>query len=71
MPDRHGPLRTTVGRYVDAVNDAGIREGAVLVHGTTLPSTEWVSDALGFVNDGEVPISPERSSLLAPAGARS
>lgn len=67
MPDRHGPMRTPVGRYVEAANGGDARLGAVVGYGSDIGMDDH---PLGPSFEESVTVSGEEFSVLAPAGLR-
>jgi hypothetical protein len=66
MADRHGPLRTPAGWFVERVNGGAISQGAALVYGDDLGVDALSTPFLENVSS----VSAENVSILVPAGLR-
>lgn len=66
MADRHGPLRTMIGRFVERVNGGRISDGAVVVSAAAYGVDELV---LGVV-EGAPSVPADLVSVVVPGGTR-
>jgi hypothetical protein len=65
MADRHGPLRTPVGRFAATVNGGTVSNGGVVLSGNALDV-----DGVGLPFAEGTTLAPESAGVFVPEGAR-